>query len=67
LSQDKSPALTSYEHWLNVYELYRSTQTSMIMEAFRFVDLHQSKLNSDIVQLNLSNKGDVMIVMILIR
>ena len=37
------------------------------MEAFWFVDLHQSKLNSDIVQLNLSNKGDVMIVMILIR
>ena len=33
------------------------------MEAFRFVDLHQSKLNSDIVQLNLSNKGDLMIML----
>ena len=35
-----------------VYELSRSNQTSMIIETFRSVDLHQSKLNSDIAQLN---------------
>lgn len=43
--------------WLNIYEL--STQTSMIIETFWSVDLHQLKLNSDIAHLN---RGDVMVM-----
>lgn len=49
--------------WLNIYELYRSTQTSLIIETFQCVDLQQSKLNSDIVQhvvMNLYNSNDMI-------
>lgn len=40
----------------------RSTQTSMIFKMFWSVHLHQSKLNSNIAQLSLSNRDDVTVL-----